>query len=176
MTIMVLELKVPLAPASPDGHEMVRLLFDQLSVFISYAASFLILAQLWMSHSTLTKNIEHIPSRTAQLNFLFLFFVCLVPFPTALLGEFGLRTGVIVLYAIILSCAATALGFVRLSVLTYESARKERLQLQRRRIVICLFVSLFGIAIALLGQISEWFLILSLMFVGGSSLAYRFIK
>lgn len=177
MTIMILELKVPALHGDPTNSEVMTALVAQIPVFAAYVASFAILAQLWISHSTLTKNTEEVPAPAAQFNMLFLFFVCLIPFPMALLSEFGFVSAVIIPYALLLAAASTTLGVVRASFLSHdEKVSKQRRELQRRRILVCFLVSLLGVLLTLFGQVSEWLSVLALVFVGCASLAYRFIK
>lgn len=176
ITIMVLELKVPSFHGDVTNDDVVMALSSQIPVFIAYLASFSILTQLWISHSTLTKETEEITVRSAQLNLLLLFFVCLIPFPMALLGEFGFKPAVIVPYVIVLAAASTSLGVLRASFLSQERASEQRKRVQRNRIYACLLISLCGVVLAFLGQISQWISVAALIIVGLASLSYRVIR
>jgi uncharacterized membrane protein len=101
ITIMVLELKIPhgsqlsdLAPLGP--------------VFLSYILSFANVGIYWNNHHHLLHTVEKVTGGILWANLLFLFFLSLMPFTTAWMGENNFDTGPVVLYAIdLLFCAAT---------------------------------------------------------------------
>jgi uncharacterized membrane protein len=80
VTIMVLELKAP-----SDRHPSV--LYALWPTFLSYALSYLTVAEYWVNHHHLLHQARHAESRVLWSNILFLFFLSLVPFATAYLGQ-----------------------------------------------------------------------------------------
>ncbi len=80
VTIMVLELKAP-----ADLHPSV--LYALWPTFLSYALSYLTVAEYWVNHHHLLHQARRAESRVLWANILFLFFLSLVPFATAYLGQ-----------------------------------------------------------------------------------------
>ncbi len=80
ITIMVLELKVP-----HDGSlEGIRSLWP---IFLSYALSFIFVAIYWVNHHHLIHLVKSVHSTLLWLNINLLFWMSLMPFTTAYLGE-----------------------------------------------------------------------------------------
>jgi uncharacterized membrane protein len=101
ITIMVLELKVPLR-ADPGA------LAPLLPVFLSYVLSFVYLAIYWNNHHHLLQAIDRVDGRVLWSNSHLLFWLSLVPFGTAWMGENRFATWPVALYGIVLLGAAIA--------------------------------------------------------------------
>jgi uncharacterized membrane protein len=89
MTLLVLELKVPLV----DHHTNAALwhaVKGQATIFLSYLISFAVLFVYWRAHNfTITFLAKNINISLLNINGTFLFLVGLVPFSTHILGEYG---------------------------------------------------------------------------------------
>lgn len=85
VTILVLELKVPEGEhaTGTTNHQ----LFHLLPSFLSYFASFLLIAALWIDHHILFQNVQKVTKRYIIMNMLFLFFLSIIPFTTAFAGH-----------------------------------------------------------------------------------------
>ena len=82
LTLLVLELKVPEAKnAAEFGRELLGL----LPQFGAYALTFAIAGRFWISHHQTLRHIERGDMGLLTHNLLFLFFVSLLPFTSALL-------------------------------------------------------------------------------------------
>ena len=57
--------------------------------YLSYFVSFLVIGTYWVAHHAIFEVIQRFDRRLLWLQLLFLFFVALTPFPTAVLGEYG---------------------------------------------------------------------------------------
>ena len=79
-TIMVLELSVP-ETITIDS------LLVQLPIFYSYMISFVLIYLAWRSHHNAFENAEIIDGKIFLANGLWLFFITLIPFTTALVGN-----------------------------------------------------------------------------------------
>lgn len=90
MTIMVLELAVPVITHDSD-REILLQLTSMWPKFISYILSFLVLGVYWIIHHKIFDIIKYYTSTLAWLNILFLLVVALIPFTTSLLGEYFLK-------------------------------------------------------------------------------------
>ncbi|MCX6138042.1 MAG: TMEM175 family protein [Ignavibacteriales bacterium] len=101
ITIMVLELRVP------PGATMDALL-PLLPVFLSYILSFVFLGIYWNNHHHLLQAIKHVDGRALWANLHLLFWLSLIPFVTAWMGENHFATVPVAMYGVILLCAAIA--------------------------------------------------------------------
>jgi uncharacterized membrane protein len=101
ITIMVLELKVP------HGADIASLR-PLLPVFGSYLLSFAILAIYWNNHHHLFQVVHHVDGRVLWANMHLLFWLSLIPFGTAWMGETHFAVQPVMAYGVILLCAAVA--------------------------------------------------------------------
>jgi uncharacterized membrane protein len=101
ITIMVLELKIP------HGSQLSDLALLG-PVFLSYILSFANVGIYWNNHHHLLHTVEKVTGSILWANLLFLFFLSLMPFTAAWMGENNFDTGPVVLYAIdLLLCAGS---------------------------------------------------------------------
>lgn len=95
ITIMVLELKVP--------HETTwDALLKLWPVFLSYTVSFLMLGIYWGNHHHLVHTIKEVRGGILWANLHLLFWLSLVPFATAWMGENHFEKVTVAVYALIL--------------------------------------------------------------------------
>ena len=80
ITIMVLELK---APENADFAALVHL----VPVFLSYVLSFVYVAIYWNNHHQLLRTCKHVDGAILWANAHLLFWLSLIPFATAWMGE-----------------------------------------------------------------------------------------
>lgn len=98
VTIMVLELKPPHA-ASFEA------LLTLWPTFAAYAVSFAFVAVYWVNHRHLFQRARRIDNRILWLNMVLLFWLSLIPFATAYLGEHVTEAFPVALYsALFLVC------------------------------------------------------------------------
>jgi uncharacterized membrane protein len=101
ITIMVLELRAP--------HEAtLRSLMPLRPVLLSYLMSFVYLGIYWSNHHHLLQAVEHVNGRVLWANLHLLFWLSLVPFVTAWLGENNFAAVPAALYGSVLLCAGIA--------------------------------------------------------------------
>jgi uncharacterized membrane protein len=101
ITIMVLELR---APHTPE----VAALRPLLPVFLSYVLSFVFLGIYWNNHHHLLQVVEHVQGRVLWANLHLLFWLSLMPFTTAWMGETGFAAWPVASYGAVLLCSAVA--------------------------------------------------------------------
>ncbi|UGA43897.1 DUF1211 domain-containing protein [Bradyrhizobium quebecense] len=94
ITVMVLELKVP------DGSRFADLL-PLWPTAISYAASYLFIAVIWVNHHHLLHLVQQPTPRLIWLNLVHLFAVSLLPFATAWVARSHMAAAPVVVYAVI---------------------------------------------------------------------------
>lgn len=101
ITIMVLELKVP------HGAQIMALQ-PLVPVFLSYALSFIYLGIYWNNHHHLLHAVERVDGRVLWANLHLLFWLSLIPFTTAWMGENHWAAWPVALYGAVLALAAIA--------------------------------------------------------------------
>ena len=101
ITIMVLEMKVP------QGADL-RALAPVLPVFLSYVLSFIYIGIYWTNHHHLLHASEHVTGGILWANLVLLFFLSLVPFTTAWMGENQFAPLPVAVYGMVLLLAGIA--------------------------------------------------------------------
>jgi uncharacterized membrane protein len=101
ITVMVLEMKVP------HGEDWSALL-PLIPVFVSYVLSFVYLGIYWNNHHHMLHAARHIDGGVLWANLHLLFWLSLVPFVTAWMGENHFSTIPVALYGFDLLAAAIA--------------------------------------------------------------------
>jgi uncharacterized membrane protein len=113
MTILVLELKVP--------HEgTIAALRPLIPLFLSYVLSFVFLGIYWNNHHHLIQAIRQVNGKILWANMHLLFWLSLIPFVTAWMGENHLAAMPVALYGIVLFCAAIAYYFLTLALVAHH--------------------------------------------------------
>ncbi len=101
ITIMVLELK------PPHGTDL-SALFSLTPTFLSYVLSFIYVAIYWNNHHHFFNLVEHVDGSILWANIHLLFWLSLVPFTTAWLGEHYDQTIPTAIYGVSLMLAAAS--------------------------------------------------------------------
>ena len=101
ITIMVLELR-------PPHDTSLAGLRPLIPVFGSYVMSFIYLGIYWNNHHHLLHVTQHIDGRALWANLHLLFWLSLVPFVTAWMGENNFTQWPVALYGVVLLMAAIA--------------------------------------------------------------------
>jgi TMEM175 potassium channel family protein len=101
ITIMVLELK------TPTGHDL-SALRPLIPVILSYLLSFVHLGIYWNNHHHLLQAAHHVSGPILWANLHLLFWLSLVPFVTAWVGESHFAPWPVALYGTVLSLAGFA--------------------------------------------------------------------
>jgi uncharacterized membrane protein len=106
ITIMVLELHVP---ASGSTKSLVAL----WPTGLSYALSYLLVSIYWINHHHLFSFVRKVSVRILWTNIVLLFFMSLIPFFTAYVGQTRMSSLSVLLYAVIMFLAGAAFYFLR---------------------------------------------------------------
>jgi uncharacterized membrane protein len=101
ITILVLELKVP------PGSDW-QALHSMLPVFLPYVLSFVFLGIYWNNHHHMCQAAERVNGRILWANLHLLFWLSLIPFATAWIGQTRLSSLPTAIYGVVLLCAAVA--------------------------------------------------------------------
>lgn len=121
ITIMVLEMK---APHDASWHALQHL----LPVWGSYVISFMMIAIYWGNHHHLLHAIDHINGKILWANTHLLFWLSLIPFATAWMGENNFAQNTVILYAIVLNFCGIAY-FILLTAIKNLHSNNEKLLL-----------------------------------------------
>ena len=101
ITIMVLELK---APHDPSPAALVAL----APVLLSYLLSFIYIGIYWNNHHHMFHAIQQVSGGVLWANLHLLFWLSLIPFVTAWMGENKFAQWPVFFYALVLLCSAAA--------------------------------------------------------------------
>ncbi len=101
ITIMVLELKVPHEPT-------LQALTEIAPIFLSYILSFIFIGIYWNNHHHLLHLARSINGRILWANLHLLFWLSLIPFVSAWMGENGFATIPVALYGLVLNMCGVA--------------------------------------------------------------------
>jgi uncharacterized membrane protein len=112
LTLLVLDIRLPDGTTDDDLPNALLALWPQ---YFAFALSFVIIAVNWMSHHAKFRVIERFDPGLVRLNFVVLFLIVVVPFPTSVLSEHGAETPTVVLYA----AAVAGLGLAQLVMWAY---------------------------------------------------------
>jgi len=115
ITIMVLEIKVP-----HEGHDLAALK-PLLPVFISYVMSFIYVGIYWNNHHHMLHTVRSINGTVLWANMHLLFWLSMVPFVTAWMGESNFaETWPMALYGLVLLMNAIAYTILTLVLVKHE--------------------------------------------------------
>src|ERR1043165_8278794 len=103
MTILVLELKLPEIKDPTDGHEIWQALLSVKSVIFSWAVSFFFVALIWLHHHQILRMATGADYGTTWINTILLFFICLLPFPTHMMGDYPMSKIIVMLWGLMFS-------------------------------------------------------------------------
>ena len=113
ITIMVLELKVPLGAQFSD-------LSPLIPVFSSYVLSFIYVGIYWNNHHHLFQITQRVSASILWANLHLLFWLSLFPFATAWMGENGLAPAPTAVYGVVLLSAGIAYYVLQNAIIARE--------------------------------------------------------
>jgi uncharacterized membrane protein len=144
ITIMVLELRVPHGASLADLQPLIN-------VFISYIMSFVFIGIYWGNHHHLLHTVHHVNSKIIWANTHLLFWLSLIPFSTAWMGEnhFGkLPLAVYGINLLVCGIAFTILQLVIVAHYTHSTSLTEALKKQEKKGRISLVLYMLSIGCA----------------------------
>ena len=95
ITLLALEIRLPASESELSNGELFDRLLSIWPHYLAYAISFLVIGTFWMGHHRKFRFIRRYDSTLILLNLLLLMVVAFIPFPTAVLSEYGNRTATI---------------------------------------------------------------------------------
>ena len=115
ITLLILDIRIPVVQPTLLGVALI----DLLPQLLTYILSFFIVGLYWHIHHQVATEIKRIDGAFIWLNLVWLLFVSILPFPTALLGRYPLQPIPLTIYGINL-ILVNVTGFV---ILVYSQRR-----------------------------------------------------
>jgi uncharacterized membrane protein len=122
MTILVLELSVPIVMGIAVNRELAHGLLEMWPEFLIYGLSFLVLGVFWLMHHFIFDTIKQYDAALSWINIFFLMCTGLIPFSTAIFGVYGAERITALVYGINMFLCYSGLGALWL-----YATRKRRL-------------------------------------------------
>ena len=148
ITIMVLELKVP------HGADFAALR-PLIPVFLSYVMSFVFLGIYWNNHHHLLQAVRRVNGQILWANVHLLFWLSLVPFATAWMGENHFAAAPVALYGIVMFCSAIAYTILTVSLVSHHGKDSPLAMALGRDFKGKISLGLYAVAI-LLSFVNSW--------------------
>ena len=126
ITIMVLELKVP---HTADWETISHL----IPVFLSYVLSFIFLGIYWGNHHHLIHTIKGVNSSILWANLHLLFWLSLIPFATAWMGESNFEKVPVIVYAVLAGLCGIAYYILLMTITRHEAKNEQMLQILKKQ-------------------------------------------
>lgn len=99
ITLLVLNLRIPIIPQSKVSGELLDQLGTQWPSLLSYLLSFVIIGIYWVAHHNMFHYIKRSDRPFLWINILLLMCVAFIPFPAGLLGQYPTQRISVIIYA-----------------------------------------------------------------------------
>jgi TMEM175 potassium channel family protein len=149
LTLLVLQLQVPVTDALKNDPNSAWKLWDALDVdgseLTSYLVSFVVIAQFWIVHHRILRSMRGHSEGLAWRNFGFLLTLTLMPFTSDLIGRYGSNPVAITLFAVNLVAISLSTQWIflyaaghNLQIAGARSEHEERAARVRVFLVVCI--------------------------------------
>ena len=121
MTLLVLDIKLPDVPSDfkmTEAYLFNFLTADSLSHFATFILSFYVIGSQWLAHHEMFDSIEYTDRRLLLFNLQYLMVIAVMPFPSALLANYGSESIAVAVYAVAIGLG----GLLRARIQWYASA------------------------------------------------------
>jgi uncharacterized membrane protein len=108
LTLLVLELRVPPLHDPDSASELATQLGRDTDKLLSYLISFYVIANFWLIHHRVFRQLTGQRESLAWWNFVFLFTISIMPFTSDLLGEYAENPLAVSIFAVNLLLASLA--------------------------------------------------------------------
>jgi uncharacterized membrane protein len=108
VTLLIFEVRLPDVPANASDADMLAAFGSIWPKFASFAVSFFTVAIYWVNHHNFFAGVTHTDWKLLWANNLLLFFLAVVPFTTAVLGDHLGQPIAVAAYALNLGLAGAA--------------------------------------------------------------------
>ncbi|MFN3265742.1 MAG: TMEM175 family protein [Deinococcales bacterium] len=149
VTIMVIELKAPHEPT-------IKALLELLPIGLSYVLSFLVISIMWVNHHALLAKANRADVRVLWANINLLFWISLIPFVTAYMGENYAAPLTVSVYGLVLAIASISFTPLRLAIAAQHPKHKEKQQQHQQVLRKNSIAPILYLAGAMLANVSIW--------------------
>ena len=108
ITLLIFEVRLPEVPANASNQQMLEAFEAIAPKLVSFAVSFVTVAIFWVNHHSFFAGISHTDWKLLWGNNLLLFFLAIVPFTTAVLGDHVGQPIAVAAYALNLGLAGAS--------------------------------------------------------------------
>jgi uncharacterized membrane protein len=177
ITLLALEVRLPEEITHGNIDQMFATgLIHTFPSFLGFLISFFVLASYWLSFHKVTGYMRRFDRRSLWLTLSFLFLIALMPFPTAVLGEFGDKSVAVMFYQVIASATSAILFIIWLYAvrgrkLVDETVDERIINLYSLRLLIPAVIFLATIPITMYDPIMaeiSWISVLPLSYIARS--------
>ncbi|MGI9558035.1 MAG: TMEM175 family protein [Solirubrobacterales bacterium] len=119
ITLLVLEIAVPVVPEALVDEELGDALWDLRAQVFGFVLSFAIIGYYWLSHRLVFSHLERADVGLTLINLFFLLMVAFIPFVSALISDYAPNTTAVVIYAGVMTLA----GLSQLAMMVYPAKR-----------------------------------------------------
>jgi len=155
VTLLILEIRVPHIDNLNSAPELLGSIRALTPKFISWVISFLTICIIWMNHHRLFEMFKGINVGLFWLNVHVLLWVCFVPFPTALIGDYPHNPLAVAFYGLVMFFIGIAFVLTRLYGLKNKELLKETVSIETYKRGIT-FSFIFGPVFYLVGAVLSW--------------------
>jgi uncharacterized membrane protein len=126
MTLLALDLHVPSLGRHTTEAALQHALSQHLPNYYSFLISFYVVANYWMRHRRLMRSVEFIDAALIGQTIFLLLCVAALPFPAALLGQYGSEAISLVIYGGLNAVAVLSMLRLHHIVRTHQLAPKQQ--------------------------------------------------
>jgi len=112
ITLLAFSIKVPDVPGDMNSAQIISWMATLLPTFFIYVLSFWVIANFWIAHHHMFERIRRLDDKLLWMNLAYLFVISLLPFPTAVLGDYGHTSVAAILYASFMIVAGLLLAWM----------------------------------------------------------------
>jgi len=112
ITLLVLELKLPHIEHTDNVQEIVDGLKAIAPKFFGWVISFFFVALMWLHHHSIMHMSTTSDYGVVWINNILLFFICLLPFPTAMMGEHPMQPLLVTIWGTTVSITTLVLTWL----------------------------------------------------------------
>jgi len=125
VTLLILEIKVPHLEHASSARELASSIAGLMPKFVSWVISFVTLCIVWVNHHRLFEVFKGVNIVFFWINVNLLLWVCFVPFPTALIGDYPRNPLAVSFYGLVMSLLGLAFFIARMYGLRHRRLLKD---------------------------------------------------
>jgi uncharacterized membrane protein len=153
ITLLALEIRMPHLSGASFFREFFPALMALAPETFGFAISFFVIAVFWLSYHRVMGLVQRLDAGLFWLNAAFLFFIAIMPFPSAVLGNYGGQEPAVIFYACIMAALSVILwalwAYAVKKGLTQSDLNASLVKAMSIRVTMPAIVGLWSIIIAL---------------------------